>query len=83
MHAVDLTDVTAPYILTYVSVPGVPNDIAVCGGYVAVTVRNESVPLPGWVSLYTAYDRQTETMVKIRDIPGRLMVCPAIVSEVF
>ena len=38
--------------------------------YVAITIRNESVPLPGWVGLYTGYNTETRTVDKIRDIPG-------------
>lgn len=71
MHAVDISTPTDPHVLMSLQVPGVPNDIAVCGGFVAVTIRNESVPLQGWVGLYTTYDKNLDHILKIREIPGK------------
>lgn len=77
INIIDYANLTNPEILNHVSYPGVHViDIAVCGDYVFTTNTNEADPENGYVNVYTAYDKQTNTLTLLDSVVGKaLYVC--------
>ena len=71
LHAVDMSDPAHAHLVHSEPVVGVPNDLDICGDYVALSVRNVFEPLPGTAVIFRLYDRTSGQMERLYDIPGR------------
>jgi len=68
LHAIDISDPNNAKVVDSDYVPGEPNDLDVCGRYVALSVRDEYGPLPGTAVIYEVYNRISGHMQKVNEI---------------
>ena len=71
INVIDLTDATNPVVLHHTSYAGIHvTDVALCGDYVyTINVPNDN-PDDGYVNLYRAYDKQTDTLELVGTVKG-------------